>query len=502
MWCTKKPGQTTYYHPANIFLLLILALLLWRISLMTIIAFTDNTESRYAEIAQLTLNHGFWLMPHIYLDQAFFAKPPLSTWLAAFSAKLLGNSELSLRLPSFLAGLVTLGAIWQWGKGLSHTARYFALFAALTSPLFFVSIGAVMTDAIQMACVTLALLCVHQVLNATPKVPFISAHAASRDKELSQPLNYQQHTNPHLWRLGFWLACGIGMLSKGLATIALIGLPLVLFAVSSKNYQRLWRALWCWHGLLLAALVAVPWYGMAEFAYPGFLNYFFIGEHWMRFTHPGWSGDQYGHAHRYPLGMIWVFWAIAILPWLWVFTRLAWHTLRPKIWASLHETQRLLWCACLAPLLFFTFSSNIILTYPLTAIPPFAVLLAYWYAQNCMHPSRWVILSSVITGMVIIIGSLTLPQALETHSTRQLIRTFHTYARPQQPLIYSFPPPYSAYFYSQENIQLADRPDSLQQALAVPGNLIVVASEKNLPPSIVYQKLYENGKSSLIQIKP
>ena len=104
--------------------------------------------------------------------------------------------------------------------------------------------------------------------------------------------------------------------------------------------------------------------------------------------------------------------------------------------------------------------------------------------------------------MVIIIGSLTLPQALETHSTRQLIRTFHTYARPQQPLIYSFPPPYSAYFYSQENIQLADRPDSLQQALAVPGNLIVVASEKNLPPSIVYQKLYENGKSSLIQIKP
>lgn len=75
MWRTKKPGQTAYCRPANIFLLLILALLLWRISLMAIIAFTDNTESRYAEIAQLTLNHGFWLMPHINLEQAFFAKP-------------------------------------------------------------------------------------------------------------------------------------------------------------------------------------------------------------------------------------------------------------------------------------------------------------------------------------------------------------------------------------------------------------------------------------------
>ncbi len=495
MWRTKKPGQTAYCRPANIFLLLILALLLWRISLMAIIAFTDNTESRYAEIAQLTLNHGFWLMPHINLEQAFFAKPPLSTWLAALSAKLFGHSELSLRLPSFLAGLVTLGAIWQWAKGLPTAARCFALFAALTSPLFFVSIGAVMTDAIQMACVTLALFCVHQVFSATPT----PAHATSCEKKEGSK---QSSRDVRLWRLGFWLACGIGMLSKGLATIALIGLPLALLAISSKNYQRLWHALWRWHGLLLAALVAVPWYGMAESAYPGFLNYFFIGEHWMRFTHPGWSGDQYGHAHRYPLGMIWIFWAIAILPWLWIFIRLAWRTLRPTAWAELNEAQRLLWCACLAPLLFFTFSSNIILTYPLTAIPPFAVLLAYWYAQNRVHASRWMIFSSIIVGAVILIGSLTLPQTLEAHSTRQLIHTFQAYAKPQQPLIYSFPAPYSAYFYSQENIQLADDASSLQQALAVPGNLIVVASEKNLPPAIAYKKLYENGKSSLIQIQP
>ena len=500
MWCTKKLGQTkAYCHRANIFLLLILMLLLWRISLMAIIAFTDNTESRYAEIAQLTLNHGFWLMPHIYLDQAFFAKPPLSTWLAALSAKLLGNSELSLRLPSFLAGLITLAAIWQWGKALPYAARYFSVFAALTSPLFFISIGAVMTDAIQMACVMLALFCVHQVLNATSTEPLMPAHKTSWDKK---ERSEQSNRHAHLWRLGFWLACGIGMLSKGLATIALIGLPLALLAVSSKNYQRLWHALWCWHGLLLAALVAVPWYGMAESAYPGFLNYFFIGEHWMRFTHPGWSGDQYGHAHRYPLGTIWVFWAAAILPWLWIFVRLAWRTLRPTAWAQLNEAQRLLWCACLAPLLFFTFSSNIIFTYPLTAVPPFAALLAYWYAQNSLHAWRWVILSSVITCTVILIGSLTLPQALETHSTRQLVHTFQAYAKPTQPLIYTFRPPYSAYFYSQENIQLADHPDSLKQALAVPGNLLVIASEKNLPPSFAYKKLYENGKSSLIQIKP
>ena len=59
----------------------------------------------------------------------------------------------------------------------------------------------------------------------------------------------------------------------------------------------------------------LPWYLLAERKTPGFLDYFLVGEHWRRFTVPGWDGDRYGNAHLEPRGMIWAFLLQACLPW-------------------------------------------------------------------------------------------------------------------------------------------------------------------------------------------
>ncbi|MCC7006476.1 MAG: glycosyltransferase family 39 protein [Ottowia sp.] len=479
---TTKKGfvflRSVSLSPATIFICLGLSLLLWRLWLMAVLALADNTESRYAEIAQLTVRHGFWFMPHINLDQPFFAKPPLSTWLAALSAQWVGVSAFSLRLPSFFAGLATLGIIWRLGQNLSRTARIFSLFATIASPLFFISIGAVMTDAIQLVCVTFALWCVYQVLYGV--------------------------THQNYWRYGFWLSCGIAMLVKGLATVALIGLPLLLYALTGGGVKRMWRALWCGGGALLAILVSVPWYLMAEYAYPGFLRYFFVGEHLMRFIDPSWSGDQYGHAHRQLPGIIWGFWAIAIFPWIGIFIYQSWKTLRPSRWKNVEEKQRFLWCACLAPLLFFTVSRNLIVTYPLTALPPFSVLLAYWYTTSGEWRHTWLIgLSSVGVAITIVLGSICAPPMLEKYSTRALIQAFDAQAKPGQKLIYAqATPPYSAYFYSKDNLTVALTPDALAQAYTMPGNLIALPADLPLPEILRFRMLYRDQDHVLIHILP
>lgn len=453
------------------FLTLIVMLLCHRIVLMAILVLTDNTESRYAEIAQLTLTHGFWLMPHVALDQPFFAKPPLSTWLSAVSGQLLGVSAFSMRLPAFLAGLLTLWCIGRWHQSLAYSTRLFCVFAALASPLLLISIGAVMTDAIQMACITFALFCVQRCLT---------------------------ESQPNYWRYAFWIACGVGMLIKGLATLALIALPIILFVVTGTNYRRVWQALWSPIGLLLCALIGIPWYIAAEHAYPGFLKYFFIGEHLMRFIDPNWSGDRFGHPHRFPIGTIWLFWVVAILPWIWIFIRQAWVALWPSRWMQLDETQRFLWCACLAPLLFFTFARSIIVTYPLTSIPPFVVLLGYWYSQQSYRLHQRLLMIASVLIIIFMSASIgLLPKTLETQSARDLITIFKTHARPGQQLIYSFPPPYSAYFYGRETINVVTQPETLQDILSRPGNWVVMPAQTELTTR--YTVLYQNKKVVLIQ---
>lgn len=462
--------------PVEIFLIISIGvLLLGRILLMSTLVLTDNTESRYAEIARLTLAQGFWLMPHTEIGQPFFAKPPLSTWLSALSGKSFGISAFSMRLPAFLAGLFTLWCVWQWDKRLSRATRLFCLFAALTSPLFFISIGAVMTDAIQMACVTAALLCAQRCITQT-------------------------HTKH--WRIFFWLACGLGMLIKGLATLALIFLPLILFALSGAGYRFLWQKFWSPLGISLGLLLCIPWYIAAESAYPGFLQYFFIGEHLMRFIDPNWSGDRFGHPHRYPIGTIWLFWIAAILPWTWIFIRQVYLKLKPVNWSQADETQRLLWCACLAPLLFFTFAKSIIVTYPLTAIPPFIMLIGYWHSKQS-QPLRdyFFVCTSLLIASVMLISIIWLPKTLEAYSARTLIGIFQAHASPEQKLIYSFHPPYSAYFYSQDKIQVLTQTTDWLNALNQSGNLIVLTTKTKIPDTAQFNVLHQDQKFILIQTK-
>jgi len=343
----------------TIVLLLIAALagvLLIRLGLNALLPLADTTEARYGEIARVGIAHGYWLMPHSSPELPFFAKPPASTWLAMISATLLGVSEFSLRLPSLLTMAIVILITMRLaarGGSITQVSPLFAALIVASAPLGFIAAGAVMTDAVQCLAVTVAMACVTRLITA-------SADGRAR------------------WRNGFWAAVGLGTLAKGLATVALIAFPIFLYGLALRAPWQTWRVFFSIPALGLALVLALPWYLLAEVYYPGFLSYFIVGEHFMRFIEPGWKGDRYGSAHIEPIGMIWAFTVMSLGPWL-----LAW--LMPRGagvpddagQAAVAPPGRLWWwCWTLAPLLMFTAARNIIWTYCLTAIPPFALLLA------------------------------------------------------------------------------------------------------------------------------
>ncbi len=327
-------------------------LLIARLLCSAVVPLTDTTEARYGEIARKMLETGDWITPQHDYGVPFWAKPPLSTWLASGSMKLFGINEFAVRLPSTLLGIGMLLLVGWWAR--ARHGRDFAL-AATTAlagmSLFFTASGAVMTDASLAFCTTLAMVAFWQALRA----------------DSARPHKYRS------WGYVFFIALGLGLLAKGPLVGVLTLLPISLWIALNGNWRDAWRALPWLRGTLLMLAIAAPWYVAAEHKTPGFLTYFIFGEHLGRFLHAGWTGDKYGNAHAEPLGMVWLFWLAAALPWSFVFVARIRTLFQPEHnagdgWLS----YLLLWS--FIPVLFFSFAHNIIWTYPLPALPAFAVL--------------------------------------------------------------------------------------------------------------------------------
>ena len=43
---------------------------------------------------------------------------------------------------------------------------------------------------------------------------------------------------------------------------------------------------------------------------PGFIDYFVVGEHFLRFIDSSWTGDKYGFPKQQPIGIIWIFYLL------------------------------------------------------------------------------------------------------------------------------------------------------------------------------------------------
>ncbi len=404
-----------------------------RLLTMGLYPLTDTTEARYAEVARKMVELADWITPWYDYGVPFWAKPPLSTWLTAASLKLFGVNEFAARLPYFLLSLFIAWLVWDWVGRRSRREALLTIALLAGTMLYFIASAAVMTDLALVLGTTLAMR---------------GFWAAFESADSGRP--------NEKWLL--FAGMGIGLLAKGPIALVLVGLPVVMWSIASGNIAAAWKSLPWIKGGLLTLAIAVPWYWLAEIRTPGFLEYFFIGEHWNRFTVTGWTGDKYGTAHATARGAIWLLALAACLPWTVLLPLLAigrkTYQDRSVAPAATDRAKRdwliyrLAWGV--APCLFFTLSGNILWTYVLPALPALAMLAASWLAVDTRI--RWVdgvVSAGVLAMALLVVGYFVNEQLGDSWKTaKKAVADYRVRNTDNQPLLFIGDLPYSASFYS------------------------------------------------------
>lgn len=312
----------------------------------------DPDEGRYAEIPREMLVRGDFITPTLNYVK-YFEKPPLLYWVNAGSMAIFGQNEFAARLPSALSGLFTVLLTYLAGRRLFN--RRVALVGALilgSCAAFLFQSRIILTDMLLTLCLSAAM---------------FSFMLAVRS-------NQRQSTN--LYRF-FFICCALAVLTKGLIGIVLPGGIIFWYLLLSRRWHLLSEIPWI-SGFLLFILVTVPWFLLVSQANPEFPHFFFIKEHFQRYT-------STIHRRSQP---VWFFLPILLL------TMLPWSFFLPgsltKAWQQRRSDRGttlflLLWPVII--ILFFSLSSSKLIPYILPTFPPLALLVAsritaHWHTRK------------------------------------------------------------------------------------------------------------------------
>lgn len=436
----------------------------------------DRTEARYAYIGELMVQTGNWITPFIDHNVPFWAKPILSFWLTAASFSVFGINAFAARLPAFL---IFIGVCWTtFVLGRGERDKEFGLAAAAifasTSLAFYLG-GTVMTDPALMLGITLTM--------------------TSFWKTVGRP-----DDTSWAWKYLFFVGVSIGALAKGPVAVLLPGLSIILWTTQHRKWSDTWRRLPWVTGTVLTLVLVVPWYVLAEIRTPGFLQYFFIGEHFQRFLFPHWSGDLYGAGRGWPRGTILLFGLAAALPWsvsliILLFRRESRSALfKRSNFSNPWLSYLLFWL--LVPLVVFTFAANILITYVAPSLCAFALLCACALRRDGDWAGRYGFVTTVavvpflflaaVIAITINPGTRFLPtQANVDAALRQL--TADSQLAPD----YVFNFPYSAKFYTDGHAKFIRDEYELAAALDKGDQYFVIPVNKYQTLSVDLRQLFE-----------
>lgn len=318
----------------------------------------DDVDTIHAEAAREMLLRHDWVT--LYTNGLrYLEKAPLMYWGLASSYKVFGISDWSTRFPLMLGVLaMVLATYWLGSYVFGERGGFYSGLALVTS------IGPYIFTRFLIPDVLVGLWLV------------ISYYFFLRSLEEDRP------SRATCW--GFAVACALNVLTKGLIglifPIATIGLYLVL----TGNLRHLLK-LRIASSTLVFFVVATPWHLLAAMRNPaqgdarGFLWFYFINEHVMRFLNkrvpPGYD--------TVPLFLFWAFLILWLAPWA-VFLPQALRDVPLRMRSHLDRRGRgtllfLLWA--LVILLFFSFSTRQEY-YTIPALPGIALLAGGWLAKE------------------------------------------------------------------------------------------------------------------------
>jgi len=330
----------------------------------------DPDEGRYTNVALNMLDSGDWLNPRRNDEVGHWTKPPLTYWAIASSIAVFGTNPWAARLPAALSYLLCAWLAWRIAARLAPGSQQAAAIAYATMLFPFGASQLITTDYLLSAWITLAMWAFVQArFPQSPSAP--TRHARK-------------------WIALMWIALALAFVTKGPA--GLFPLPVVLlfdFLMPGRREHRVLQ----WSGLVLFALLALPWYLAVFHGNPGLFSYF-VGDELvnrMTTTEFGRHAEWYGWIEIYVPTLV-----VGTLPWtptLWRWARGLPAMVRPW-WRDPQHRQRdaqwlLLALWLLLPLAVFCLARSRMPLYLLPLFVPIAVIVALQWAREGRGLPSW-----------------------------------------------------------------------------------------------------------------
>ncbi len=263
-------------------------------------------EGRYTQIPLEMLRNADYVTPRLN-DMVYFYKPPLFYWLQAGAIKLFGENMFSFRFAN--SAIALLGIFFTYCAARQLYGRTTGLFSAifLATSIFYFGLGQVIT------------------LDMTVSV-FIAGAMFSFIVALKKS---------GIWRgiliLSFFAMSALAVMTKGLIGILIPSATIFLYALfigvpSFFKKFKISDLYWTFAGVILFFAIALPWHILASIDNPaydtasgffskneegqGFLWYYIVHEHFLRFIDPQTSD------RAQPFWFFLVFAPFGFIPWL------------------------------------------------------------------------------------------------------------------------------------------------------------------------------------------
>lgn len=337
-----SPGITGWLQRALV--LIVVPLILYG-ALLPTMPLLEPDEARYSAIPQEMNRSGDYVTPRLN-GVVYLEKPPLSYWMTAIFFKVFGENDLTARL---WVGLCTWGMIlltYAMGARLFNPRAGLFAAAILTTSIFQFVMGRINVLDMPLAFfVTLA------------------AWAGFRFVEEEGRRKFRVYL--------LYFASALAFLTKGLIGVVFPFAVLFFWMLTAGKWRFLPRLI-SPVGIVVFLLVTLPWLVLVQWANPDFFRFFFIQEHFLRYTTTMHEREAF---FLYYLPVV----VLGFIPWL------------PFLWRVVRESRfrgpgpgnrwglsfPLVWFAFV--FLFFSFSSSKLIPYATPFFPPLAVLLGAWF---------------------------------------------------------------------------------------------------------------------------
>ncbi len=311
----------------------------------------DPDEGRYTNVALNMLDSGDWLNPRRNDEVGHWTKPPLTYWAIATSVATLGQTPFAARLPSALSYLLCVWLAWRIARRVAPGTEATAAVAYATMLFTVGAAQMITTDYVLSACTGVAMWA------------FVEARLGDG-------------AHQRRWMTLMWVAFALAFLTKGP--------PALVHLLAALAFDRLMpdhgrSRVFQLSGLLLFALLALPWYAAVMVNHPGLFRYFIGDEVVNRVTTNefGRHGEWYGWLAIYGPTLL-----VGTLPW----TPTLWRWLRAlpaqvRGWRDGPGRERdaaglMLLAWLLLPLLVFCLARSRLPLYILPLFLPLAVIVA------------------------------------------------------------------------------------------------------------------------------